>query len=66
MEASSEMGVEGEGEKGGHVGLREMSNLSRGESVLRKPRWIVLGTEKHPGLSKLTCRSMIPKPRLKE
>lgn len=60
------MGVEGEGEKGGHVVLREMSNLSRGESVLRKPRWTVLDTEKHPGLSKLTCRSMIPKPRLKE
>lgn len=60
------MGVEGEGEKGGHVGLREMSNLSRGESVLRKPRWIVLDTEKHPGLSKLTCRSMISTPKLKE
>lgn len=66
MEASSEMGVEGEGEEGGHFGLPELSNLSRGESVLRKPRWIVLGTEKHPCLSKLTCRSMIPKPRLKE
>lgn len=60
------MGVEGEGEGESHVGFPEMLHLSRGESVLRKRRWIVLDTEKHPCLSKSTCRSMIPKPRLKE